>query len=321
MWLWRALQTHAWGAWGAALLPVLGLPLLIGAQFLWAAWANRGDPQRPGWQALLRAWWAECKLALRLFGWLQPFRAQAWSDQVRQTPGRRGVVLVHGFGCNRAVWTDWLRDLRASGRCHVAVNLEPPWGPVERHVATLEAAVQQVHRATGVPPLVVCHSMGGLVAQAWLWAGADAPHRVHGIVTFGTPYGGTGLARADLLGLARQMRPGHAWLRVQDPTLPAACRLRFTCWYSLCDNIVFPAARACLPGAQNRPAHALAHVEMVFDPVLRRETLAMLEEESEAPTRGPGTTDAHESPPPKTGTGGCPISELGKTLKSRPCNL
>ncbi|WP_225785293.1 triacylglycerol lipase [Xenophilus sp. Marseille-Q4582] len=275
------------------------MPALLGCEFLWAARVNRRDAEAPGWRAIARAWWAECRLAIRVFGWLQPFRAHAWPDRLAPTPGRRGVVLVHGFCCNRALWAPWLRELHRQGRCYVALNLQPPWGPVERHVPALDAAVRQVRATTGVPPLLVCHSMGGLVAQAWLCTQADAPDAVHAVVTFGTPFGGTGLAAADLLGIARQMRPGRAGSQAPGSGLSAACRLRFTCWYSLCDNIVFPAARACLPGARHRSAHRLAHVELVFDAELRRQTLGMLDEPSCA---GAPTGDEEKSPRVRTDT-------------------
>ena len=50
---------------------------------------------------------------------------------------------------------------------------------------------------------------------------------------------------------------------VVGSTLRAAL---FTCWYSNCDNIVFPASTAALAGADNRFVDGLAHVQMAFDP-------------------------------------------------------
>jgi len=40
----------------------------------------------------------------------------------------------------------------------------------------------------------------------------------------------------------------------------------FTCWYSNCDNIVFPATTAALAGAEHRLVEGVAHVQMAFDP-------------------------------------------------------
>ena len=55
---------------------------------------------------------------------------------------------------------------------------------------------------------------------------------------------------------------------------PAQRFERFTCFYGHCDNIVFPASTATLPGADNRHVAGCAHVQMahqdeVFSEVLR----------------------------------------------------
>ena len=47
----------------------------------------------------------------------------------------------------------------------------------------------------------------------------------------------------------------------------------FTCWYSNCDNIVFPARTAALPGARQRFVAGLAHVEMACDEQVMAECL------------------------------------------------
>ena len=69
----------------------------------------------------------------------------------------------------------------------------------------------RVTAATAQPPMLVCHSMGGLAARAWL-RDAD-PARVHRIVTIGTPHRGTWLARFGRTVNGRQMRMGGEWLR------------------------------------------------------------------------------------------------------------
>jgi hypothetical protein len=52
------------------------------------------------------------------------------------------------------------------------------------------------------------------------------------------------------------------WLQTLAPRETAARRARFTCFYSHCDNIVFPPSTATLPGADNRhvPGHAHVHL-------------------------------------------------------------
>lgn len=283
-----ALVLAAWLAWawprspggallGAALL--LGSPALVLAAEAWLMHrVNRGDPApRARWAQVVAAWWAESLLAPRIVCWRQPFRTGAEPDVLVAGPGapRRGVVLVHGFVCNRAFWNPWLRLLRARGQVAVAVTLEPPFGPIEGFAAALDVAVQRATAATGLAPVLVCHSMGGLVVRAWLRAyAADA--RVHRVVTLATPHHGTWLARFSRAASGVQMGHGGDWVRRLRADEPPARAALFTCWYSNCDNIVFPASAATLEGADNRFVAGLAHVQLAFHPPVVQACLDLL---------------------------------------------
>ena len=50
----------------------------------------------------------------------------------------------------------------------------------------------------------------------------------------------------------------------------------FTCWYSNCDNIVFPASTATLPGADNRLVRGVAHVDLAFHAAVMDDSLALV---------------------------------------------
>ena len=249
---------------------------------------------RPRLAQLLRAWRGEVVAAFKVFLWWQPFRSQAVADYLPERPtGQRGVVLIHGFVCNRALWMPWFALMRSRGHAYVAVTLEPVLGGIDDYVATIDAAVRRVTQATGKPPVLVCHSMGGLAARAWLRS-ETAEHelrvrRAEHVITIGTPHAGTWLARLHRLrfGLnAQQMHPDNAWLKqlAQDEArivTSSGRRVteiysRFTCYYSHCDNIVFPIATATLQGADNRHVPATAHVALALDPQLQRECLALI---------------------------------------------
>jgi triacylglycerol lipase len=169
---------------------------------------------------------------------------------------------VHGFVCNRGLWNPWMAALRADGVPFVAINLEPVFGSIDGYPSTIEWAVQQIEAATGLAPVIVAHSMGGLAVRAWLDVYA-ADLRVHRVVTIGTPHHGTWLARFAFLTNARQMRLGSAWLRQLASREPPQRHARFTCFYSHCDNIVFPPRTGTLHGADNRHVIGTAHVHMV----------------------------------------------------------
>lgn len=268
---------------GAAALALLWLGSL-NAQALWleqmvlAPWQHGDDPTpRPAWRTRLRAWVREVRCSSRLFGWAMPWAASTWPDRLPPrediAPGSRGVLLVHGYLCNRGVWNDWYPRLAARGIPVVGVSLAPVFASIDDYADTIDAALRRLQQSTGQAPLVVCHSMGGLVLRAWRrdrLARGEAPAavdaRVHRIVTVGTPHRGTWLAHWGRQPSAVQMRPGSAWLQDLAASESAAWRARFTCLGSDCDNVVFPPRCATLEGADNRRIPGRGHLDLLADP-------------------------------------------------------
>ena len=266
-------RSPGWAIAGALAI-LFGHAWLLAFEFLLMPLASRGDPApraSPG--QLFGAWLREVAFATRVFGWRQPFAWRREPDHLQGEPGIIGIVFVHGFLCNRGFWTPWLREARARGHAFVAVNLEPVFCSIDDYCDTIEQAVVRVQAVTGRSPLLVCHSMGGLAARAWLRRkhGRD---RVAHVVTIGSPHHGTWLARFSRVPNGRQMRVGCDWLPALPGDEPEAARL-FTCWYTNTDNIVFPPTTAALPGADNRLLPGAAHVELAFRPQLVREVFAL----------------------------------------------
>lgn len=268
------LQNHGFAASLIGFMAVAGATAAVLAiEFIVVGWVNRSDPvPAASLRQLVGAWWGETRAAYATFGWRQPFCAHAVPDYMPPAgmPPQRGVVLVHGFFCNRGFWTPWLQALRQRGIPFAAVSLEPVFGSIDDYGPTITHAVRAVRDATGLPPVIVCHSMGGLVVRAWLRQHAAAEKlAVAHVVTLGTPHHGTLLARFGHGKNARQMRRNSDWLqqlaRVVNDASPAPV-LPFTCWYSNCDNIVAPASTAMLPGADNRHLPGLGHVQLAFAP-------------------------------------------------------
>lgn len=268
-WAWPRSLALALGGWAIAASTSLAW---LGLQFVLMRRINRRDatPAAGRW-ALLRAWWLEALTCTWVFGWLQPFAHRQQPDWLPPTPtGQRGVVLVHGFLCNRGVWLPWLPELRARGHAYVALTLEPAFGSVDDYVAAIDTAMRQVQAATGLPPVLVGHSMGGLAARAWLRTLAQPPaQRVHRILTLGTPHHGTWPARFSHTTNGMQMRLDSPWLQALAASEGAAQRALFSCWYSDCDNIVYPTRSATLDGADNHLLHGLGHVHMLYAPQVR----------------------------------------------------
>lgn len=262
---------HPWLAAAGVAVALLGYTVILAFEFVLLACVHRDDPTpRASVSQLLRAWMAECVVAAQVFGWRQPFRSSAVAD----VPGRagvRGVVFVHGYLCNRGLWNPWLERCQALQQPCIAVNLEPVFSELDAYVPIVEAAVTRLERETGLAPLLVCHSMGGLVARAWLASAPHAQARMHHVITIGTPHRGTWLARLSRTANALHMRPSCDWLcqlrRREPPELAAA----FTCLYSHADNIVMPPAAAVLPGSRACHVNGTAHVALAFHPAVMSE--------------------------------------------------
>lgn len=273
-WRWPASAPQAIaGAAVILLLPSAALAIELAI----VAFVGRGDPApRPSVPQMVRAWFSETVHLFRTFYWRQPFRWRSEPDHVDAASiGRVGVVLVHGFMCNRGFWNEWLRALRDRGHPCIAVNLEPPFAPIDTCEDCIEQAVRCMEQLTGRAPVLLCHSMGGLAARAW-WRARGHPGRVAHLATIGSPHGGTWLARLSRRANGRQMRLGGQWLaqlaRMEgERPLPAT-----TCWYSNCDNVVFPASTATMPGADNRFIAGEPHVALAFHPEVRRTFLDLL---------------------------------------------
>jgi len=276
-WRWPASPLEAVG--GVVLIALLG-PIVLAIEVALSASVNRADARVPGPSLvqMLHAWLAESVHLCAAFSWRQPFRWRAVDDHLdARCAGRTGVVFVHGFMCNRGFWNPWLPEVRAQGRAYVAVNLEPVFASIDAYAPIVDQAVRRVEQLTGRPPLVICHSMGGLAARAW-WRAHGNGRAIAGLVTIASPHGGTWLARFSQRPNGRQMRLQSDWVRelagheARHP-LPAT-----TCWYSNCDNVVFPAATAALEHADNRFVAGQPHVALAFDPEVIEGCMELLRE-------------------------------------------
>ena len=278
---WLALFWNAPGpvAVAGVVLLVFGYALVLALEFVAVSKINRGDAVPPASRfALAQAWWQEVRVAPQVFSWRQPFFWRGCPDDaVPPAPGQTAVVLIHGFVCNRGLWLPWMHELLRRRMPYTTVNLEPVFGSIDAYIPLIHDAVRRAHALTGQPPVLVCHSMGGLAARAWCAATPYAHARVRQVITIGTPHHGTWLAQFSHVSNGRQMRQQGAWLTDLQSREAALTQTdtyaRFTCWYSNADNIVFPASTAMLPGADNRHVPGVAHVTLGFDARVMNETL------------------------------------------------
>lgn len=277
--------------WAGLSLAVLGLPLgylmLTGVHvLLQAAWCGRHGAGACNGTQRWRIWLMETWLQMRAFVWLQAWREQAWPDHLiapaqvaapgspssgsghkpGNGSGKPGVVLVHGYLCNRAFWNPLLRRLTALGTPYVAVNLEPMLSNIDAYAPIIDAAVARLASATGQPPVLLAHSMGGLAARAWLASGDDQGRRVAGVITVGSPHAGAWIARYANTPNALQMRPHSAWLRALQASEARQAQAPLWCIASDCDQLVYPPQTALLAGSMPVQVTGCGHLELAEHP-------------------------------------------------------
>lgn len=127
----------------------------------------------------------------------------------RPAPGRRPVVLIHGFLGHPEILRPVAVHLLANG-----------WPRVERvHYSSFrtpfERILDEIERHVGVldgPVDLVGHSLGAVAARAWLKTrgGADRCER---FVALAPPFGGTSLYRAVPGPLRRALDPRGEWVQ------------------------------------------------------------------------------------------------------------
>lgn len=219
---------------------------------------------------VLREWLAH----LVLFALIQPFeRLWMGTDAAgRPAPGRIPVLLIHGYMCNRGVWW-WLhRRLKAAGFVVATINLEPPFGGIDEFADPLQSRIEALCTDTGAGQVVLIgHSMGGLVARAYLRK--HGPARIAKLVTLASPHQGTWLARYGPGRNAREMEPDSAWIRaisMADPRVPM-----LTVWTPT-DNYVAPQDSSRLAGAREEIVPAHGHLAMLLSPAVLEILIAEL---------------------------------------------
>ncbi|HML13772.1 MAG TPA: alpha/beta fold hydrolase [Xanthobacteraceae bacterium] len=211
---------------------------------------------------------------LALFIFIQPL-ARLWmgAEPAGLLPaGQVPVVLVHGYLCNRGFWWCLRRALREHGFAVATIDLEPPFAGIDRLADALHRRIEALRAETGAERVVLIgHSMGGLVARAYLRRHGSA--HVDRLVTLGSPHHGSRIAWLVHGRNAREMRPNSAWLGALNAHEPAVPVLSI---WSPHDEFVVPPDSARLAGAREIVVPSLGHLAMAFAPGIRARVLAEL---------------------------------------------
>jgi triacylglycerol esterase/lipase EstA (alpha/beta hydrolase family) len=197
---------------------------------------------------------------------------------MRLQPDARGlpVLLIHGYACNSGYWLPMSKLLTRSRISHYGIDLEPPAASIDDFVPQVAAAVERLYVETGSKQVIILgHSMGGLVARAYLRRFGHA--RIARVVTLGTPHHGTALALFGPGSNAAQMRRDSEWLGALAASEANLQRTLFSSIYSVHDNIIAPQDSSELPGARNIVFGAIGHVALGRHPEIMRCALNEIE--------------------------------------------
>lgn len=261
-WLLLIVLVTATFAGGAAVLTLIVVIIL--ASFLIAA-ANaspRPADTRPAPGAMALLWLREIASAWLIIIVFMPF--ERWlmrRDVAASRAGLPPVLLIHGYVNNAGAMFILWRAIKDAGHAVHTVNLEPVYADIDTYAALIEARLAAIQAAaSGQAVVLVCHSMGGLAARAYLRKYGAA--RVARLITLGTPHAGTVLANTALGENGRQMRPGSAWLAELARFEAARWSCKVVSIYSHDDNIVAPQLSAKLEGACNIALSGLGHISL-----------------------------------------------------------
>jgi triacylglycerol esterase/lipase EstA (alpha/beta hydrolase family) len=252
----------------AGVAGLIGLLCLIAAivmaSFILAAAHASPQPSDPAPRQArrIRLWCGEIVVAWAIMLIFMPLERWLMRRSIPGLPSGPGpVLLIHGYVNNAGALFILWRAIKAAGHGTYTVNLEPVYADIDAYADLLEGTLARVQAAEhGRRVALVCHSMGGLAARAYLRKyGAG---RVARVITLGTPHGGTELARIALGANGRQMRTGSAWLAALAAQEHGTWPCPFLSIYSRDDNIVAPQLSARLEGARNIALDGIGHVTL-----------------------------------------------------------
>jgi predicted alpha/beta hydrolase family esterase len=190
---------------------------------------------------------------------LLPFRVffRTATERGRGPSRGRVIVLQHGFMHNGGVWFFTARALERLGYRVFAVD-QPLYACIDAMAERLHQHIERIVEDTGEAQItLIAHSMGGLIARAYLRKFSG--ERLRQLITLGSPHQGTyhAIFAGGING--RQMRRGNAWLTALATERTTT---RFVSIYSLHDTIITPQDSSWVDGAQNVVVTGIGHVAM-----------------------------------------------------------
>jgi triacylglycerol lipase len=263
-------------------LLVIVLPFVLRYLILWGIIyrlsRKKGMPLPPERELRGVAWWKFflveyahfCKQSFFYLPFPVFFRTR--SDRGSGAASGEVILLQHGYVHSGAVWFPTARALEGLGYRVFTID-QPLYAPIDTMADRFAARIHDIQAKTGAAQVtIIAHSMGGLIARAYLRK--YGPARVRQLVTLGSPHNGTYHAYLAQGTNGRQMRPGNAWLTELART---KVNVPFTSIYSVYDTMVSPQDSSRLPEANNVEIADMGHVTMLGGKAMRAYILDALQ--------------------------------------------
>lgn len=255
------------GVW--ALIAVIAL--LVAATFVLARVKSSPRPAPLGALGQAKLWCGEIAAAWSIFLIAIPFERWLMArDHAGPRTDSPPVLLIHGYVNNAGAMWRLRKALVHSGFRVYTLNLEPVYTSIDQYAPLIRARIEAVLAQSGAPDVtLVCHSMGGLAARAYLrdCARKKIAPGVAKVVTLGSPHHGTVHARIEFSPNGKQVVPGNAWLAELAAHEHGTWPCPLVSVYSFDDNIVAPQLSAQLDGARNIALSGIGHMSL---PLSRR---------------------------------------------------
>jgi triacylglycerol esterase/lipase EstA (alpha/beta hydrolase family) len=291
VYVWWVLAAIALGwsvLWFIVALPLafLAIPFLFCLLWFTLSWLHRAPRPaevRLGAAALVRLWWREL---LAIAGSVPRMICYRWlMRDPPPAPASAPVLLLHGLLCNAGVWHPLKKYLAARNIGPVyALSYGPPLASIESFAEQTAAKIDAILAATHARQVVVvAHSMGGLVARAYLrrWGGA----KVSRVITIGSPHRGSVLAHIFPGRSLSQLRPRNAWLAGLGTSTAGAGPPIVSLW-SWHDSMVAPQTSSVLERAENVALTGIGHNALLRDAEVFRRVAAEIGRAAPTAARG-----------------------------------
>jgi triacylglycerol esterase/lipase EstA (alpha/beta hydrolase family) len=156
-----------------------------------------------------------------------------------------------------------------------ALSYGPPLASIDFFADQVAEKILDIAAATGAAQVVlVGHSMGGLVARAYLRKYGGA--KVRRLITIGTPHHGSMHAWLMAGASLAQMRPNNAWLADLNGNVDSADGVPVASIWSWHDSMVTPQTSSRIDWGDNIVLTGIAHNALLDDPEVWAKAVAQI---------------------------------------------